>query len=246
MKRLFVLLCASALAWACGGNKQAELFVPNNAVELAGNGSDVFSIGADVRLYMSPDIENPKFWNVMAVAPVRKDTQATITSLGMELTLLDADGARVRDSFPLRAEDLENLLSEFNGAPAVERVVLFSIPEIDGGKKRFSTNQAKAMIGATKGISIGINAEQRVVEETKPEDVPNTLPWLLKKTGVNTLLNQYKAAVKKKDIRKAGDVERKIYKIEKEVKGNKKYPENLRKRFLDYVENKIEDIDDKY
>ena len=50
----------------------------------------------------------------------------------------------------------------------------------------------------------------------------------------------------KKDLRKAGQIEAKIYQIEKDVKKNDNYPENLRKRFLSYVENKIEDIDDKY
>ena len=63
---------------------------------------------------------------------------------------------------------------------------------------------------------------------------------------MNGLLNQYRSAVSKKDLRKAGQIEAKIYQIEKDVKKNDNYPENLRKRFLNYVENKIEDIDDKY
>ena len=110
----------------------------------------------------------------------------------------------------------------------------------------FPYKQAKSMIEDTKGARLSINSEIFVEEETKPEDIPYTLPWLCKRTGVNGLLNQYRSAVSKKDLRKAGQIEAKIYQIEKDVKKNDNYPENLRKRFLSYVENKIEDIDDKY
>ena len=203
----------------------------------------LFTLGADIRLYMSQDQDNPKMWNIQAVVPVRKETEDIITSLSMDLTLLDDKGIRVRDSFLLQAEDMENLVPVFNSEPLVEKPLIFSVPD-GGGKRLFPYKQAKAMLEATKALRLSINVELMPVE-VQPEDIPMTLPWLCKKTGVNSLLYQYRNAVKKKDLRKAGEIEAKIYKIEKDVKANKKYPENLRKRFIDYVENKIEDIDDK-
>ena len=242
----FILVALSALALYSCAKKPVEIFVPKGQMEFAGSGFDSFSPGADVRVYMSPDQDNPKLWNIQAVVPVRKETDAVISALDMELTLLDENGLRVRDSFSLQAEEMENLVPVFNSAPSVEKAVVFSVPEVDGGKKRFPYKQAKSMIEDTKGARLSINSEIFVEEETKPEDIPYTLPWLCKRTGVNGLLNQYRSAVNKKDLRKAGQIEAKIYQIEKDVKNNDNYPENLRKRFLSYVENKIEDIDDKY
>ncbi|MBQ9410607.1 MAG: hypothetical protein IJU21_03245 [Bacteroidales bacterium] len=245
MKKLLTAAISALALFSCA-QKPQDIFIPKGTMEFAGNGFDTFSLGADVRVYMSPDQDNPKLWNIQAVVPVRKETEAIISALDMELVLHDDKGIRVRDSFSLMAEDMENLVPVFNSAPSVEKTVVFSVPEVDGGKKRFPYKQAKAMIEATKGARLSINAEEIEVEEEKPEDIPNTLPWLIKRTGVGGLLYQYGNAVKKKDLRKAGDIESKIYKIEKDVKNNDRYPESLRKRFIDYVENKIEDIDDKH
>ena len=209
-KSIIAALVALGLV-SCAKNP-VEILLPKATMEFAGNGFDSFSLGADVRVYMAADQDNPKQWNILAAVPVRKETDAIITALDMELSLLDEKGIRVRDSFSLVAE-------------------------------LFPYKQAKAMLEAAKGGRLSINAET-YKEELKPEDVPYTVPWLCKKTGVNGLLSQYRAAVRKKDLRKAGDIEAKIYKIEKDVKNNDYYPENLRKKFIAYVENKIEDIDD--
>lgn len=242
MKKL-IIAAAVALALVSCSQNPAEIYLPKVNMEFAGNGFDCFSLGADVRVYMDPDQDDPKLWNILAVVPVRKETEAIVSALDMQLALLDDKGIRVRDSFSLVAEDIENWIPVFNSEPNMEKTMVFSVPEIDGGKKRFPYKQAKAMIEATKGARLSINAEASE-EEVKPEDVPYTVPWLCKQTGVNSLLYQYRAAVRKKDLRKAGEVEQKIYKIEKDVKNNKNYPESLRKKFISYVENKIEDIDD--
>lgn len=242
MKKIIIAVLAAAAIISCSQNP-AEIYLPKANMEFAGNGFDLFSLGADVRVYMSQDQDNPKLWNIQAVVPVRKETEAVISALDMELALLDDKGIRVRDSFSLMAEDIENWIPVFNSESNVEKTMVFSVPEIDGGKKRFPYKQAKAMIEAAKGARLSINAEA-TVEELKPEDVPYTVPWLCKKTGVNNLLYQYRAAVRKKDLRKAGEIEQKIYKIEKDVKNNENYPESLRNKFYSYVENRIEDIDD--
>ena len=242
MKKAIIAVLATLALVSCS-KKPAEIYLPKTNMEFAGNGFDCFSLGADVRVYMSPDQDDDKLWNIQAVVPVRKETDVIISALDMELVLLDDKGIRVRDSFSLVAEDIENWIPVFNSAPDMEKTMVFSVPEIDGGKKRFPYKQAKAMIDASTGARLSINAEA-TANEVKPEDVPYTVPWLCKKTGVNNLLYQYRTAVRKKDLRKAGEIEQKIYKIEKDVKNNENYSENLRNKFYQYVEKRIEDIDD--
>ena len=242
MRKLILAVCALALV-ACA-QKPAEVFVPKGQMEFVGNGFDSFTLGADVRLYMSPDQDNPKMWNIQAAVPVRKETDDIITAMDMELVLLDDKGIRVRDSFSLVAEDLENLVPVFNSAPAMEKTLVFSVPE-EGGRKQFKYKQAKAMLDGARNVRLAINVEQ-IAADIPEEEIPGTFKWLCKKTGVNGLLYQYERAVKAGDKRKANDIEAKLWKIEKDVKNNDKYAESLRKRFIDYVEKKIEAADDKY
>lgn len=248
MKKLIIAALAAALALFSCAKKPQEVLLPKANMEFAGNGFDSFSLGADIRVYMTPDQDDPKSWNIQAVIPVRKETEDILSALEMELSLLDDKGIRVRDSFALQAEEMENLVPVFNSASAVEKTVVFSVPEVDGSKKRFPYKQAKAMIEATKGARLSVNAETVVVEEapTKPEDQPYTVPWLCKRTGTYGLLSQYETAVRKKDNRKANDIEAKLWAIEKQVKNNDSYPESLRKRFVEYVDKRIDTIDDKY
>ena len=70
----FILVALSALALCSCAKKPVEIFVPKGQMEFAGSGFDSFSPGADVRVYMSPDQDNPKLWNIQAVVPVRKET----------------------------------------------------------------------------------------------------------------------------------------------------------------------------
>ncbi|MBR4734658.1 MAG: hypothetical protein IK052_01065 [Bacteroidales bacterium] len=244
MKKLLIASLATLALASCAKNP-VEVFIPKATMEFAGNGFETFSLGADIRLYMSPDQDNPKMWTVQAVVPVRKETESIISALEMELVPLDEKGIRVRDGFSLSAEDLENWVPVFNSAPSMEKTIVFSVPEDGGGRKLFTYKQAKEMLEATKSARLSINVEE-ITQETLPEDVPYTLPWLLKRTGVNNLLYQYHRAVTNKDKRKANDLEAKIWKIEKETKANEKLPESLRKRFIEHVEKKLENIDDKY
>ena len=94
----FILVALSALALYSCAKKPVEIFVPKGQMEFAGSGFDSFSPGADVRVYMSPDQDNPKLWNIQAVVPVRKETEAVISALDMELTLLDENGLRDGES----------------------------------------------------------------------------------------------------------------------------------------------------
>ncbi len=240
-KYLFITIFLSLVA--CAGKDPVDIYVPKSQTELAGNGFESFTLGADVHLYMSQDPENSKLWSVQAVVPVKKESESTLLSADMEIVLLDENGIRVRDSYSLTAEDLESIVPVFNSDVAVEKSLVFSVQD-DNQRKLFPYKQAKSMLDATKGIRLSINVEEEAA--AKPEDIPNTFPWLCKRTNVNGLLAQYERAVRKKDNRKANDIEAKIWEVEKKVKNDDKLPKALRERFINYVENRIDKIDDKY
>ena len=142
MKKLFVLFCFTALAWACGSDKPAELYVPKNTVEFAGNAFTSFSLGADVKLYTSQNPDASKEWTVQAVIPVRKEVKGAIDGLSINLVPLDERGIRIRDGFVLEGEDLANLVPVYNSADNIERTIVFSVAQ-DGVKKYFTKKEAE-------------------------------------------------------------------------------------------------------
>ena len=253
MKKLFLAIAVLMGAVACADKEPVDVMIPKGGMEFTGNGFDTFSLGSDVRLYMSPAQDNADMWVIQAVAPVKKEVAALVSSLSMEMTLLDDKGVRIQDSFLLEAEDIENLVPVFNGSGAgAEKTVVFSVPE-NGAKKLFTFKQAKAMLSAAKNVRLAINAEIMPEPEPEPEAEevqegakPYTLKWLCERNGVYGLLSKYEKAVRGGDKRKANEIEKQLYSIEKQVKNDKALPENLRKSFLSYVEKRIEDIDARY
>ena len=118
MKRLLILAAVAALALSCSEKQPTELYVPKNTVEFAGNAFTDFSLGADVKLYATPNPDNKKQWLVQAVVPVRKETKAKVQDLDIHLTPLDDRGIRVRDGFSMEGEDLEHLVPVYtDGSP---------------------------------------------------------------------------------------------------------------------------------
>lgn len=252
MKKLFLAAVLVAVA-ACSGKQPVDVYVPKGNMEFAGNGFDTFSLGADVHLYMSPSEADASQWVVQAVVPVKKETEAIISGLTMDMTLLDDNRIRVRDSFVLQAEDVENLVPVFNSGTTVEKILVFSVPE-DGGKKVFPYKQAKAMLEAAKSIRLSINVETMVpepvavaaAEEAADEPAPYTFKWLCKRYNVGTIIGRYEKAVRTGNKRMANEIEAELYAIEKQAKEDARVSDDVKKRFVSYIEDKIEAIDDKY
>ena len=110
---LFAFL-AVLLLTSCVQQKPAELYVPKNTVEFAGNAFTAFSLGGDVKIYATEDADNPSKRVIQAVVPIRKETDSAVSGLKINLTPLDDRGIRVREGFALEGEDLDNLLPVYN------------------------------------------------------------------------------------------------------------------------------------
>lgn len=248
MKKLFVLLCVSAAAASCGSDKPAELYVPKNTVEFAGNAFTSFSLGSDVKLYTTQNPDASKEWTIQAVVPVRKEMKGAIDGLSINLTPLDDRGIRIRDNFVLEGEDLQNLVPVYNSADNIERTIVFSAFQ-DGLRKYFSKKDAEKILAGTKGVRMDFNVASTSAAVTAPapkQENPNTLDALCKKHGVYGLLSQYETALRNDNNRRAKQIEDQLWSIEKRVKNDGSIPSWLRDRFVEYVEDREDEIEDRY
>ena len=262
MKKLLLISAIAVLAAACANNEPSELYVPKGTVEFAGNAFSSFSLGADVKLYTAPSPSNASQWTVQAVVPVRKETEAQLEDLQINLVPLDDRSIRVRDGFVLVGEDLQNLLPVYNANKGVERTVVSSAEE---GKKYFTKKEVDAILSSTKGVRMDFNAKEKIVVEKIEEKVeeapkpakkaevkqeapktPRTVDDLCRKYGVYGLLAQYENHIKNKEKKAAKKVEDQLWKIEKQVKADNSLPEDLRKNFKNYVEDKEDEIEKRY
>lgn len=254
MKRvLFLATLLSLTLVACNQQKSAELYIPKNTVEFAGNAFTSFSLGADVKLYSAPDPDNDSKYAIHAVVPVRKEMQGAIPDLSINLTPLDDRSIRVREGLVLEGEDLPNLVPVYNASPNVERTIVFSVPAgPDGSKKVFSAKEAAELIKNTRGVRMDFNISNNVPVATtpatpaQPEEFPMTLDGLCRKYGVYGMLARYNNALRDGNKKGAKRIEDQLWAIEKKVKADKSVPEWLRDRFVEYIEDKEDEIEDRY
>ena len=246
MKKL-ILAAAAVLAFAaCTQKPAAEAYIPKGQVEFAGNAFSAFSLGADVKIYSSQNPDNKSQWVIQCVVPVRKETEDIIDYLSIDLIPLDDKGLRIRDNFVLQGEDLQSMVPVYNAGDYVERTIVFSVSE-GGHKKYFKAKEANELISKTRGVRMDINAR---IEESKKEEAPavvyNPVAPLLSKYGVQGKLNAFDAALRRKDKKGAQNIENELWKIEKQVKADGTVSQENRERFVKYVEDKLDQIKDKY
>ena len=60
------------------------------------------------------------------------------------------------------------------------------------------------------------------------------------------MLSQYENHLKNRDKKAAKRVEDRMWEIEKKVKADQSIPEALRKKFVEYIETREDQIEDKY
>ncbi|MCR5660372.1 MAG: hypothetical protein K6G25_13740 [Bacteroidales bacterium] len=261
-KCLFILLSAMLLV-GCGGNKPVETIISKNDVDLTGNAFQSFRLGGDIHLLMAPNTEDASKWMIRATAPVQKTDNAQIHEMTAEINLLDANGTKVREGFILSANDLASILPVFNAASGTEKTIAFSAGE--GMKKDFSYKEAVELLNNVKKIALTLNTKKtadKVAEEattvasdasteddqtqTTDEKKPSTLNELLKYYGIYGKLAVYEKHLRNGDKKRAKQVEDQLYSIERKVKNDASLPKSLRERFVDYIEDKEDEIEDRY
>lgn len=250
MKKLFLILAAALLLASCGSKPQDTL-ISKDKVEFGGNAFTSFALGSDVKFFLTPNAENASKFAIQASVPVRKEVSGTIPGLDIELIPTDDRGLKVRDGFVLKGEDIDNMLPVFNAGERVEKTVVFAVEE--NGKKDFTSKEAAELLKKITGVTMNFNIKDGEVtptaveekKEEKPIDL-NTVDGLCRKFGVYGLLGSYDYALRHGNKKQAKNIESRLWSIEKQVKGDKSIPEWLRDAFQDYIENREDQIEDKY
>ncbi len=248
MKKFLLILTTFTLVSGCSfmSKKPVEKLIPKTDVELTGNGFQVFRLGSDVKLVMVQNPDNTSDWMIRASVPLLKISDKPLGEMAIDVNLLDASGMKVRDGFMLSAEDLINLIPKYNADKDVEKNIIFSASE--DSRKYFSYKEAADMLERTKSLAMNVALLQTDAEikAEKQKNEPLTLNSLFEKYGVYGLLSQYDRALRNKDKKKAKGIEDQLYSICKQVKADPSVPKNLADRFRDYIEDKEDEIEDKY
>lgn len=255
MKKTLLFVATLALAVACNSAKEpVEKLIPKTDVELTGNGFEIFRLGSDVRLVTVQNPDDADEWTIRASVPLMKMSEAPITETEIMINLLDASGMKVRDGFSLKAEDLIDLVPKFNAEKNVEKNIVFSYA--GDGKKYFGYKEAVEMLDKVKALTMNVNVVEAVpVAKVEPEKKaekkaeapkPLTLNSLLAKYDIKRKLDQYDTLLKNKEKKKAKQLEDELFRICKKVKADPSVPENLSKQFRDYIEDKEDEIEDRY
>lgn len=254
-------MLTALVLFGCGSKQPVETSISKNEVDLTGNAFQSFRLGGEVKLLMAADPDDNSKWMIRATAPLQKTGNTPISDLTAEINLLDGNGTKIREGFSLVANDMASLIPVFNANPETEKTVVFSAGE--GMKKDFTFQEASDLIMKVKKIGLTLNTEmdaekgtENTVSATEEVETPTTdeantnkpltLNDLLAKHGVYGMLSQYDKLLRKGEKKKAKQVEDKLYAIEKKVKNDPSIPKNLRDRFVDYIESKEDEIEDRY
>ena len=251
-------MLSAFILFSCGSKQPVETSISKNDVDLTGNAFQSFRLGGEVKLLMIPDPDDNSKWMIRATTLLQKTDDSRIDDMTAEINLLDGNGTKVREGFSLSANDIASLIPVFNANLNAEKTVVFSAGE--GMKKDFSFKEASELIGKVKKIGLTINALQNVSNivpqledaeaqidaETQEANKPLTLNDLLKQYGIYGMLAQYDKYLKNGEKKKAKQLEDKLYTIEKKVKNDASIPKSLRERFVDYIEDKEDEIEDRY
>lgn len=263
MKKTLLIVLSALILASCGNDKPVGTIVSKNDVDLTGNAFQSFRLGGDVRLLMAPNTDDNSKWMIRATVPLQKVDDRQIDVMTADINLLDGNGTKVREGFMLSADDLASLIPVFNAASGTEKTVVFSAGE--GMKKDFTYKEASVLLESVKKISMTLNTAAssgaslvnisgaavasettETSQETTSEKKPVTLNSLLTDYGIYGMLSQYDKYLRNGDKTRAKQVEDRLYSIEKKVKNDASIPKSLRERFVDYIEDKEDEIEDRY
>ncbi|MBR5073900.1 MAG: hypothetical protein IKX26_01575 [Bacteroidales bacterium] len=252
MKRIIILLAVTFAIASCSSAPQDALF-DKSVVEFVGNAFSDFTLNDDVNVFLAQNPEDQSKWSIQATVPVKKVSEETIDSLEIEIVPVDEKGVKVREDLSLLAQDMANIIPVLNSGDSTAKTVVFK------SAREFTRKEAEAILAKAENLTMAFNKLQSqksaVAEETeaKKQEASQaenkekpTLNSLCEQYGIYGMLAQYENHLKKGDKRAAKRVEDRMWEIEKKVKADPTLPESLRKKFVEYIENREDQIEDKY
>ena len=257
MKKYLFIIVAAMLLVGCGKKQAVETTIARTNVELMGDLFSSFNVSGDAHLLMVPNPDNKSKWMIRATVPLQKTDSRTIRTMSAAINLLDGNGTKIDEGFMLFAEDINSVLPVLNSTNT-EKTLVFSAP--NGLKKDFSCKEASKLIEKVKKFGLTLSAskinppvnasEQNEtisnIVETPVVDESMTLDDLLKQYDIYNKLAKYDYYLRNGQKKKAKQLEDQMWAIENQVKNDRSLPKRLRDSFMDYVERREDQIEDKY
>ena len=148
---------------------------------------------------------------------------------------------------------MANIIPVLNSGDSTAKTIVFK------SAREFTRKEADAILAKAKNLTMAFNKLQSqkpaVAEETetKKEEAVKaekkeqpTLNTLCEQYGIYGMLSQYENHLKNRDKKAAKRVEDRMWEIEKKVKADQSIPEALRKKFVEYIETREDQIEYKY
>ena len=253
MKRFLFIFAATAALISCSTKQPEDVLIDKSAIEFLGNAFSDFSFTEDVNLFIAPNPEDNSKWSVQATTSVKKETSSTTDSVSIDIVPVDIRGVKLREDFCLQAQDMGNIIPVLNSSTENSKTLVFR------SNRELSRKEAEQILAQTENLSVTVNSlksqKTAIAEETaakeeeikkKEEQAKPTLNSLCEKYGVYGLLSKYDKLLSQRKKRDDKKVEDQLWEIEKKVMADGSLPQSLRQRFKDYIEDREDQIEDKY
>ena len=224
------------------GGKQEDLTIPVEAIETAGPAFNRIVVAGPGKVFSSESPLDPKQLYIRASVPCVKAIGVKLAGISMTVDLLDVNGSIVLPG--LYAEGLPDIIPVLEAGEGVSRTIIY-VSEMAFDKatvKRAMEKTARLRINVfgLPGVEIG-------ALDTTGKDAPAgppTLNTLIRKYNAWWLLSEYEKGVREdnKHIRKAAE-----HRIEAaKDRADREYNDDLADQFDDWIEDRMDRIDDKY
>ncbi len=222
------------------GGKKGDLVIPVESIETAGPAFNRIVIAGPASVFSSESPLDPKQLYIRASIPCVKAIGVRLAGLSMSVDLLDANGSIVLSG--LYAEGLADIIPVLEAGEGVSRTIIF-VSEMALDKS--SVKRALEKTSRLRVNVFGLPGADLSADQDKPAPSgPPTLNTLIRKYNAWWLLSEYERGVREdnKHIRKAAE-----HRIsDAKNRADKEFDDDLADQFDDWIDDRMDKIDDKY
>ena len=222
------------------GGKKGDLVIPVESIETAGPAFNRIVIAGPASVFSSESPLDPKQLYIRASIPCVKAIGVRLAGLSMSVDLLDANGSIVLSG--LYAEGLADIIPVLEAGEGVSRTIIF-VSEMALDKS--SVKRALEKTSRLRVNVFGLPGADLSADQDKPAPSgPPTLNTLIHKYNAWWLLSEYERGVREdnKHIRKAAE-----HRIsDAKNRADKEFDDDLADQFDDWIDDRMDKIDDKY
>ena len=222
------------------GGKKGDLVIPVESIETAGPAFNRIVIAGPASVFSSESPLDPKQLYIRASIPCVKAIGVRLAGLSMSVDLLDANGSIVLSG--LYAEGLADIIPVLEAGEGVSRTIIFV------SEMALDKSSVKRALEKTSRLRVNVfglpGADLSAGQDKPAPSGPPTLNTLIRKYNAWWLLSEYERGVREdnKHIRKAAE-----HRIsDAKNRADKEFDDDLADQFDDWIDDRMDKIDDKY